>query len=103
MKSLPYKDREATIEDYFRRKIRRHGMALKFVSPGTSGVPDRILLLPKGQVRFVELKASGQKPRKLQQVLFRRFADLGSPVVVLDSKEAINKFIESLGGESLGV
>ena len=28
----------------------------KFVSPGTSGVPDRIVVLPTGDVFFVELK-----------------------------------------------
>lgn len=34
----------------------RGGMCLKWVSPGSKGVPDRIVLLPGGRVFFVELK-----------------------------------------------
>ncbi len=32
------------------------GLCLKWVCPGWSGVPDRILLFPGGKVCFVELK-----------------------------------------------
>lgn len=32
------------------------GMCLKWVCPGWAGVPDRIVLLPKGRIYFVELK-----------------------------------------------
>lgn len=35
---------------------RYRGKCLKWVCPGWSGVPDRILLLPGGRVIFVELK-----------------------------------------------
>lgn len=42
------------------------GLALKFVSPGMAGVPDRLLLFPEGRVAFVEVKAPGEKPRPLQ-------------------------------------
>ena len=40
-------------EKYIERKLRdmvkeKGGMALKFVSPGTDGVPDRLVLLPGG-------------------------------------------------------
>ncbi|EKA7759821.1 VRR-NUC domain-containing protein, partial [Listeria innocua] len=30
------------------------GIALKFVSPGVDGVPDRIVLLPMGRMAFIE-------------------------------------------------
>lgn len=36
---------------------KRGGMAVKFVSPGLDGVPDRIVLLPGRRIAFVELKA----------------------------------------------
>ena len=39
------------------------GMAVKFVSPGLDGVPDRIVLLPGGKAAFVELKAPGKRLR----------------------------------------
>jgi hypothetical protein len=44
------------------------GLALKWVSPGWTGVPDRIMILPKGKIIFVEFKkpgtADGLSPRQ---------------------------------------
>lgn len=37
------------------------GRAFKFVSPGCSGVPDRICVFPDGRIIFVELKRPGRK------------------------------------------
>ena len=34
----------------------RGGYCLKWTSPGTTGLPDRIILLPGGRVAFAELK-----------------------------------------------
>ena len=42
------------------------GLPLKFVSPGFDGVPDRLILIAFGKVGFVEVKAPGEVPRKLQ-------------------------------------
>jgi hypothetical protein len=42
------------------------GMAPKFISPGLAGMPDRLVLLPKGKMAFVEVKSPGMKPRPLQ-------------------------------------
>jgi len=44
---------------------KRNGVALKFVSPGLSGVPDRLVLLPDGKIGFIELKSPGKKMRLL--------------------------------------
>ncbi len=38
------------------------GICPKLVSPGTDGMPDRMVLLPGGHIGFVEVKAPGQKP-----------------------------------------
>ena len=35
------------------------GVCWKFTSPGTAGVPDRIVLMPSGRIGFVEVKAPG--------------------------------------------
>ena len=48
------------------------GLAPKFVSPGFDGVPDRIVLLPRGRIAFVELKAKGRKMRPSRQDRFHR-------------------------------
>ncbi|MDU2112388.1 MAG: VRR-NUC domain-containing protein, partial [Clostridiales bacterium] len=40
---------EKEIEAYLRIRIKKlGGIAYKFTSPGNDGVPDRIVLLPKG-------------------------------------------------------
>lgn len=39
----------------------------KFVAPGTKGVPDRIIISPKGDVAFLEVKAPGEKPKTIQE------------------------------------
>jgi hypothetical protein len=53
------------------------GLCLKFVSPGNAGVPDRIVLLPGGKIRFVEVKAPGKKPTRLQEWWIARLQALG--------------------------
>ena len=45
----------------------RGGFALKWVSPGTTGLPDRIVLLPGARIAFVEMKRpKGSRVGKLQ-------------------------------------
>lgn len=49
---------ESKIENKLKLEVKKHGgMALKFVSPGVAGVPDRIVLIPNGRIVFVELEA----------------------------------------------
>ena len=49
--------REAAIEAYLTSKVQALGwLSYKFVSPGTRGVPDRILISPTGRVMFIEVK-----------------------------------------------
>lgn len=48
---------EKEIEKKLGDIVKSHGgLCLKWVCPGWSGVPDRILLLPGGHILFVELK-----------------------------------------------
>ena len=59
---------EQQIEKKLVEKVKQvGGMALKFVSPGNSGVPDRLVLIAIGKIAFVEVKAPGEKPRPLQE------------------------------------
>ncbi len=86
--------RESTIEAYLRDRVKDlGGKAYKFVSPGNDGVPDRLVCLPGGRVVFVELKAPGKKPTKLQQIQQRRLSDLGFSTWVIDNKENVDVFI----------
>ena len=68
-------------------------MCFKWVSPGNSGVPDRIVLLDR-QVCFVELKAPGKKPRPLQDYVIDKLRAAGYQTEVIDSKEGVDDLIE---------
>jgi hypothetical protein len=65
------------------------GLCPKFVSPGMDGMPDRIVLMPGGHISFVEVKAPGKKPRKLQIRRHVRLRHLGFLVFVLDDPAEI--------------
>lgn len=74
------------------------GLALKFVSPGCDGVPDRLVLLPGGKVGFVELKAPGKKPRPLQVRRISQIRRLGFLVFVVDGTEQITEVLRKIKG-----
>ena len=57
---------ETKIENEVCKYAELHGwLQYKFSSPGNSGVPDRIFMR-KGEVFFIEFKATDKEPRKLQ-------------------------------------
>ncbi len=86
--------REKIIEQKLTKAVKQNGgVCWKFSSPGTAGVPDRIILMPKGQIAFVETKAPGEKPRPLQLSRHRLLRRLGFKVYVLDNIDEIPKII----------
>lgn len=89
--------REKQIEQKLVRAVKAAGgIALKFVSPGYDGMPDRLVLLPGRKIAFVEVKAMGCQPRPLQirrHVLLRQ---LGFLVYVLDDEERIGGILDEI-------
>lgn len=75
---------------------KRNGVALKFVSPGLSGVPDRLVLLPDGKIGFIELKAPGKKMRLLQEKRKSQLERLGFLVFCLDNKEEVEVMLDAI-------
>lgn len=61
-------------------------LTYKFVSPAQRGVPDRIFI-KDGRVVFIEFKALGAKPTKLQWCMIERLQGQGCKVFVCDSVE----------------
>lgn len=89
--------RENVIERQLAMAVKKMGgMAVKFVSPGLDGVPDRIVLLPNKKMAFVELKAPGKKPRPLQEKRRRQLEALGFPVYVIDGAEQIGGVLDEI-------
>ena len=72
------------------------GIALKFVSPGFDGMPDRIVLLPDGHIGFVEVKSMGCKPRPLQLARHRLLRGLGFKVYLLDNEQQIGGILDEI-------
>lgn len=89
---------EKQLEHYFMRVMEmKNCLCWKFVSPGMAGVPDRIVIPPWGRVIFVELKAPGKKPRKLQKVRRKQLEAQNVDVWTIDSKEKVDKFVQYYG------
>lgn len=76
---------EKEIEEKLVKMVKRHGgLCLKWVCPGWSGVPDRIILLPGGHVIFAETKRpKGGKLSELQKWWRRKLGSLGFKTLVI--------------------
>lgn len=86
--------REREIEKYLVDRVKgMGGMAFKFVSPGCTGVPDRLVVLPGGKIGFLELKAPGEVPRKEQSHRIRQLRRLGCKAGFADSRQDVDWFL----------
>lgn len=100
---------ESSLEARMKKRVKAlgHGArCLKFVSPGFSGVPDRIILLPGGHVIFVEMKRPKETERKRQEYVQGLLRNLGfevfSSVNTMDRiSEVIDRCKEVLRNEGL--
>ncbi len=89
--------KETIVEQKLIKEVRQSGgLALKFISPGFNGVPDRLLLFKEGKVVFCEVKAPGLKPRLLQVHRMEQLRDLGFRVYVVDSIEQIGEMMREI-------
>lgn len=70
---------EKDIEQRLRQKVESlGGKCLKWVCPGWSGVPDRIVLLPGARIYFVETKRpKGGELSALQKKWWKWLTELG--------------------------
>lgn len=89
--------RESEIEKALIFKVKkRGGLALKFISPGMSGVPDRLIIMKGGKLAFIELKAPGKKLRLLQIKRKRQLEELGFLVYCIDNKMQIGDVLDEI-------
>jgi hypothetical protein len=75
------------------------GEAYKFVSPMRRFVLDRVCVLPKGKVWFVEVKSEGQVPSEGQFREIERLILKGHHATYVSSKAGVNKVINSMREE----
>jgi Holliday junction resolvase len=80
--------RESHIERTVCRAAKHAGwLVFKWSSPNQRGVPDRIFTRA-GRVLFVEFKAPGKRPTKLQRHIHEQLRAQGCEVAVIDNIEA---------------
>jgi len=91
--------RESLLEQKFRQAVESiGGEAPKWVSPGNRGVPDRVVILPRGRTVYVELKAPGKPLTPLQRKWKKKLEQLGHRHYKIDSVEDIEEFIREVSG-----
>lgn len=73
------------------------GLCYKFVSPGHPGVPDRIVITPKGSVIFVELKTDTGRLSKLQRYTIGEMQKHGADVRVVWGLESVMELLREVG------
>ena len=61
--------------------------SIKLTTPGQSGFPDRLFLIPGGRPFFIEFKRPGEEPRPLQHHIHQLLRQLGYDVEVHDAIE----------------
>ena len=89
--------KEKELEQRFVKAVKNaDGICPKLVSPGYDGMPDRMVMFPKGRIGFVEVKAPGEKPRPLQRARHKMLMKLGFRVYILDSPEKIREIIDEI-------
>jgi hypothetical protein len=89
--------REKWIEQQLVKAVKdMGGLALKFISPGFDGMPDRLILLPERKIAFVEVKAQGKTLRPLQEKRKRQLESLGLLVFCLDHLEQIGGILREI-------
>ena len=87
---------EKTTEAWLKKQIEKlGGYFLKWTSPGTDGVPDRILLL-NGHVMFVEMKQADGRLSPRQSVMLKELARRGAMCHVVYGKEGAELFYGAL-------
>ena len=88
---------EKDIESKLVAEAKKRGcIPVKLLSANYNGLPDRLILSPGEKCGFIELKASGKKPRPLQLKRHAQLRSLGFKVYVVDGVEQIKEVLDEI-------
>lgn len=91
--------KESQIERRLVEGVKRlGGMCLKFVSPGTLGVPDRIIITAKGRVIFVELKTETGRLTKIQRYVIGEMQKRGADARAVKGIDEVKELLAEIEG-----
>ncbi len=96
------KPKEVSLEQVLVFEVeKRGGLCWKFTSPGTVGVPDRIVIVPGGRVAFVEMKSPTGKLQPIQRKRATELTDRCAEWYLLKSNQDILVFLEEMFGDEV--
>lgn len=72
------------------------GLCIKMGYWGVTGMPDRLIILPKGRIYFREVKTETGKLSKRQELVLRKLISLGFDADVLYGPADVDEFIQQL-------
>lgn len=92
---------DKTSEKIIERKLveltkQKGGLCIKLLTYQFIGLPDRMCLFPGGKVIFVELKSTGEKPKKIQINVHKMLRNLGFRVEVIDTIRGVENLISEV-------
>ena len=94
---------ESSIERHLGEGVKKlGGMCVKFVSPGTPGVPDRLIITATGRIIFAELKTETGRLSKIQRYTVEQMQKRGADVRVVKGLDAVKALLAEIGGMSDG-
>ncbi len=95
---------ESRIERHLVDGVKRlGGMCVKFVSPGTPGVPDRLIITATGRIIFAELKTETGRLAKIQRYTIGEMQKRGADVRVVKGLDEVKALLAEIGGMQDGV
>lgn len=87
---------ESKIENDVKDYAKKLGcLSYKFVSPSNRAVPDQLFIF-EGRVFFIEFKAPGKKPTKLQSKIHKTMQSHGAEVYVIDDLQKGKDLIDEI-------
>lgn len=88
---------EKKIEKKLRLEVDKlGGIAIKLQSQYYTGLPDRMILMPGGRIRFAEIKTTGKRATARQTIVHEELRDLGFKVDVIDDEAGLRNLLNEL-------
>lgn len=86
---------EKRLERRLRDKLKSKGCICVKMT-GYSGINDRMVIKPWGEVDWIEIKDTGVKPDKIQLWWHKKLRAMGHKVYLIDTDKKLNKYLDEI-------